>query len=449
MLIEIYCHNLVSDPASGQRIECGESLIVPSEKMGEFVHCKRCNCQVEISETTARKPQVWEAEKSKPTSSNPDSKQKRTDVLVSTDSPRKATGKRKPAARKSAQAGEDRSSVTRSKKSSRSDAGSTSKPKAKPSQKSVTTAKDGARKPRRKKVAQPESRQGNSGNRANKGRGSFGKVKVPLNALGEMRLPDNSKDKNKIQVDAEAEEIADIYADRPRETVLKCSKCRALCVYGRCPECQHIMAPYDRLYVPLTEIEIQPAGFQRWFLRTISDSTNIRPLIGAGHMIVTMFVILLIALGVAFLNGYYFGRDVGIGVLVFAGLFAIYYLLFVIKGKRFLSRPAIRLNWMQRPLWNSVLTLARLFRWQGYDKSLKGRKIIKIKDRSFDDRRLAEIDLNQCEVLDLQRTSVTNEALKLICGMKNLRCLVLRKTQVTNEGAYRIQQAKPNVWIWH
>ena len=88
-------------------------------------------------------------------------------------------------------------------------------------------------------------------------------------------------------------------------------------------------------------------------------------------------------------------------------------------------------------------------KWQNYDSALKGRTVIKVREKMFGDYELPELEnLHRCQVLDLQGTNVTDQGLLHLYSLKHLQCLVLRKTKVSPEGVFRLQQSFPRLWIW-
>ena len=92
----------------------------------------------------------------------------------------------------------------------------------------------------------------------------------------------------------------------------------------------------------------------------------------------------------------------------------------------------------------------RRVNWQGYDSRNKGRGIINKRGAPIGDQQIAELEnLHRCQVLDLEKTLISDAGLRSFYGLQNLHCLVLRKTNVTAEGVFRLQQANPKLWIWY
>ena len=81
---------------------------------------------------------------------------------------------------------------------------------------------------------------------------------------------------------------------------------------------------------------------------------------------------------------------------------------------------------------------------------MAGRLIIDMRGEPFSDRDLLDLEkLNVCEVLDAEGTDLTDNSLAAMHGLKHLRCLVIRKTHVTHDAVFRLQQSLPKCWIWY
>ena len=239
----------------------------------------------------------------------------------------------------------------------------------------------------------------------------------------------------------EQEQIASVY-----DTVEKrCPKCGSLLhENGNCSACRYVEPKYESSYLPLDQIKMQPAGFQRWFCAIFNEGVSIQ-LIGAVlHVLLGLLAcILLLA---AILVG-------GVGGIV--GMFVIFlcaaiYVGLIFKGYQLTRNPRAKLAWFQKPIWNLILWFARKLNWQGYDSTFKGRPIIDQRNSPIVDEKIPHLEgLNQCHVLDLEGALITDKALRHFYGLSNLHCLVLRKTKVTHEGVVRLQQANPRLWIWY
>jgi hypothetical protein len=121
-----------------------------------------------------------------------------------------------------------------------------------------------------------------------------------------------------------------------------------------------------------------------------------------------------------------------------------------VNGHRLVTSPNAKLARFQQPFWYGLLKVARLLKWQGYDSNLSGRTIIDMRRQPVTDHQIPKIDdIGRCEVLDLEGTQITDEGLRHLQSIKTLKCLVVRKTEVTRAAVLRLQQSRRRLWIWH
>lgn len=224
----------------------------------------------------------------------------------------------------------------------------------------------------------------------------------------------------------------------------RCRKCGSLLDgEGRCTACYFVAPAMKPASTPIDQIAIQPAGFQLWFQQIMADGVGMFQTAAHSLFAVTMLLCLLAAIGLG--GGTAFAWVV-IGVVVLT----LMYVIFTLQMKRLSRVPAARLPFYLRPFWYGVLVFARINNWQRYDSRLSGRVVIDVRGQPFSDRDLLELEhLPICQVIDADGTDLTDAGLALMHGLKNLRCLVIRRTHVTREGVYRLQQAIPRCWIWY
>jgi len=230
----------------------------------------------------------------------------------------------------------------------------------------------------------------------------------------------------------------------------RCKKCGNISQGGKCTVCRFVEPKFEKLHQPLNDVDIELAGFQRWFCKTMNEGVSIKMAEWASHIMLGLLgVLLLIAAGIC-IAGFGPGIVFGIILLLVISLAATLYVSFVFKGHQFLRDPNAKLAWFQRPFWNFILMLARLQAWEKYDSKLKDRRVIKIRDSSFGDNELFELKgLKACQVLDLEGTQVSDRGLLDLYDLKHLQCVVLKRTNVTHEGVFRLQQSFPRLWIWY
>lgn len=418
MLIEIQCGNFSGyDDAKRKYVPCGEKLIVSSDQVGELVTCTKCHQEVEVPYGIGTTSQSSET----------------------SPSPKNALG---------GTATQDRNR--------RADASSTKRRR-------TSENKPQPSRPAKRKTGQP-------------GTVSSGGTKRGAKSSPAARRPSNPpnntnpafEDSGELFDDAElalAEPVqrpaSDVMAlsfgtEDPSQSTLaedrheRCKKCGNISKNGRCTVCKHVESQFEKLHLPMEKIAIEPSGLQRWFCRTMNEGVSIKVLEYGSHVAFGALGFALLGLAIASLFGVALGTVGGVLLLIFVFASAGLYAALVHKGHQFLRDPHARLAWFQVPFWNLILALSRAAKWQSYDKSLTGRKIITIRDKMFGDVEIAELPgIKNCQVLDLEGTCVTDQGLLPLYHLNHLHCLVLKGTNVTHEGVFRLQQSCPRLWIWY
>jgi hypothetical protein len=98
-------------------------------------------------------------------------------------------------------------------------------------------------------------------------------------------------------------------------------------------------------------------------------------------------------------------------------------------------------------LWFTVLVLGRSLSWRtlgGQDRKHATRRGTEFGDAELD----SLADLESYVVLDLEGTAITDRGLAPLKNRGTLQFLILRKTQVTPDGVWELQQTIPHVCIW-
>ena len=99
-------------------------------------------------------------------------------------------------------------------------------------------------------------------------------------------------------------------------------------------------------------------------------------------------------------------------------------------------------------LWLTFLFFGRSLEW----KTLGGTSRLACTRRgaAFEDSHLGALEnLDQLQVLDLAGTGVTDAGLALLEHHGHLEFLILRKTSVSSEAVWELQQTIPGTCIWH
>ena len=226
---------------------------------------------------------------------------------------------------------------------------------------------------------------------------------------------------------------------------VNCPKCGTrLTDEKKCPACRYVMPLVEAPTTPLSQIQVKPAGFQLWFRQIMADGVGATVFEYALHSLLTVAVVGCLVAGLLI------GGANSVLLIFCAATLAALYILIVVQTKRLSRVPMARIPFYLKPFWILILYLARAQKWQNYDSELKGRRIIDLRGENCGDRELlATEDLNVCQVLDAEGTNITDNSLAAMHGLKHLRCLVLRKTHVTPEAIFRLQQSIPRCWIWY
>lgn len=225
----------------------------------------------------------------------------------------------------------------------------------------------------------------------------------------------------------------------------RCPKCGSLLDdEKKCTSCRYETPLVKMSSVPISQMTVKPAGFQLWFRNIMSDGVGGTVFEVALHSFLLVVVLALLIMAVVI------GGSASIYIILAAVGLGMIYLLVVIQTKRMATVPGTRLPFYMRPFWNMLLRSARMQNWQKYDSRLAGRLIIDMRGEPFSDRDLLDLEkLNVCEVLDAEGTDLTDNSLAAMHGLKHLRCLVIRKTHVTHDAVFRLQQSLPKCWIWY
>ncbi len=223
----------------------------------------------------------------------------------------------------------------------------------------------------------------------------------------------------------------------------RCPKCGDVLDGGRCVGCRYVEKRYPSSYLPLENLQLKPAGFQRYASAIFNEGVSFNYVLYGFHILVGVLAAVL--LSCALVVGGITGVALGILLAVFGGM----YVFCVIASYSLARNPGARVPIVLKPMWNLLLSMARRSNWQGYDARFKGRLIIDKRKAPIVDGQIPELEgLPQCQVLDLEGTLVTDAGLKYLYGLSNLHCLVVRKTRVTQEGVVRLQQSNPKMWVW-
>jgi hypothetical protein len=186
----------------------------------------------------------------------------------------------------------------------------------------------------------------------------------------------------------------------------------------------------------------KPSGFQLWLQNSLAEGTSVQ-----GVLLLTTGLVLgllLLATVITFV-AYRWWAVIFLPPIVLVAL-----LTASLVGKSQQTRETGATGWAQRTLWGMLLCVFRVTRWQICAWPPGSTLAKKIRDPEFDDDALLELEgLDECRVIDLERCKITDVGLGYLSAYRQLRFIVLRKTQVSDEAVRRLQRAIPAAWIWH
>jgi hypothetical protein len=212
----------------------------------------------------------------------------------------------------------------------------------------------------------------------------------------------------------------------------ECPACGVMIPAGEveCRACHYDLQLGRRIEVfSGSEYYADSVGFERYLLKRLHQAENLTGLMIWFH------VFFAFVLGVTCLVA----REWWIAIPVVV-LYASYHLLahanrYFYRGKSF--------------IWWLFLRAGRILRWRRLG-GLKKRKTWITHDPSFTDARLAaKTDLEECHVIDIQGTGVSDEGLQYLEQMPFLEIVILKNTNVTAAGVAKLQSTNPESCIWY
>ncbi len=222
-----------------------------------------------------------------------------------------------------------------------------------------------------------------------------------------------------------------------------------------CPNCNATMKPNDDLcdacgyhLVLKKVIDIsdmpkrnQSVGFERLLKEQLHDPESTSNTLLWVKIVGSLFLV-----GILFMC---LGKWWWVGVLVAAGIGGLYWMK---QRQQAADGPAgseVNRDPVSLFVWSILLTVQRVIGWRKLEWPFPKARLLILCDPSFNDAELAGLErLNDLEAMDLQGTGITDAALDHLRPLKQLRFLVLRRTNVTTSAAQRLQQDLPKTMIW-
>ena len=231
----------------------------------------------------------------------------------------------------------------------------------------------------------------------------------------------------------------------PLDQVRRCRKCgNRTDARGFCKNCKSASPTRDRSAdEPIGNIKIKASGFQLWITQIVSEGVPPAVLAVLIHILTVAFLVCAVLVIGTVTSGLWFVFTLG-----FVSALAFLYGGVSWKCWHFKNAPYAELAWFQRPFWDGFLWWCRQSQWS--NSKGKNRVIITNHESDLNDQKLDKLkDLKDAAVLDLEGTSITDEAFRFFYRMDKLQCLVLKGTAVSHEAVFRLHQARPKLWIWY
>ncbi len=231
----------------------------------------------------------------------------------------------------------------------------------------------------------------------------------------------------------------------PLDNVSRCRKCgKKTDKRGYCDSCNYSSGSREKATgKPIDDIKIKSTGMQLWLSKVVAEGVPPGILVVAIHFMFTAFIVAALFVVFTGTSGLMF-----VAATAFVMGIAFFYIATTWKTRQFHHDPHTQLAWFQRPFWDGILWYCRKNKWA--DPKNPDRVVIDGRDSSMSNQELDKVkNLKAASVLDLEGTRITDEAFRYFYRIDNLQCLVLKDTAVSHEAVFRLQQTRPNLWIWY
>lgn len=233
---------------------------------------------------------------------------------------------------------------------------------------------------------------------------------------------------------------------RPRVQVAICPSCGTSVneSTARCPACRAELKRPKGLSSKSLKIN-RPVGAHRWMLRTAFAGISPTALAWGLHG-----VIFLLGIAITVISFYGLGQTAGTVATCIVLFLWLFYAYIYFCCYRACTDLAFRLRWWQRIFWNQLLRSARSKNWESDPTAGRARAVLDLRqERMNDELLLATESLTTCEVLDLEGCPISDQGAQPLHFLKDLRCLVIRGTAISNRERARLQLSLPACWIWY
>ncbi len=224
----------------------------------------------------------------------------------------------------------------------------------------------------------------------------------------------------------------------------RCPKCGAMLDDQKhCTKCRYTQRKTKSDDQTLNEMDVKLTGFLLFIRNRFAVQMSPFALTAIYFSLTALLCIVIVTIGYLVLGGY--------AILILPVPLAIAALSIVVylKVREFCTVPGAELDSWQKPIWDFVLSSVRGSNWNTKFIKPDSKVIDGRADPPTDQELLMYPDLNIASVVDLEGAPVSDAGLVALRSLKDLRYIVLKNTQVTREGVFRLQQTVPQAWIWY
>jgi predicted RNA-binding Zn-ribbon protein involved in translation (DUF1610 family) len=214
-----------------------------------------------------------------------------------------------------------------------------------------------------------------------------------------------------------------------------------------CPACKMLLPADVRRENRTLEPKHKLTGFQLWCSNLIVPESRQAAMFAfatlqliAGMLVFCFAVFLMFYLGI-----------LGMLLTIPLILLVVMYVQVLFSWRQMVNNPLARPTWWLRFSWVLLLYFNRLFSWSN---PFEPGRVFQLLDKRHaalvSDHDLHDMEgIEKAQILDLENQPISDQGLLYLHKRHRLRYIVLRKTHVTDEGVFHLQQALPKTWIWH
>lgn len=214
--------------------------------------------------------------------------------------------------------------------------------------------------------------------------------------------------------------------------------------HTKCPACLVTVAQPKGLLSSSLIID-RPVGFHRWVLRSVLAGMPPTILGWCAHLLA--FAMFVAVCSLAFVG---LSRQPAMIISGIAAGIGLVYIYVYFTCYRTCTNLEFPLRWWQQIFWRQILASGRRRNWIDDPALGRERIILDLRGQKVNDALLITMEnITVCEILDLEGCPITDKGTQGLHFLKELRCLVLKGTLVSQLEIARLQKSLPNCWLWY